>query len=58
MLKNPDIHLWIKFRGGSVAKNLAYLRNQKKPSQFGKLIILILAKMIHKGENESVKLQK
>jgi hypothetical protein len=41
---------------GSVAKNLALLQNQKKPSQFGNLIIFILAKMTHKGEDDSVKL--
>jgi hypothetical protein len=27
------------------------LQNQKKPSQLGKLIILIRKKMTHKGEN-------
>ena len=43
---------------GSVAKNLAPLQNQKKPSQLGKLIILIRTKMIHKGENYSVEMQK
>jgi hypothetical protein len=43
---------------GSVAKNLAFLQNQKKPSQLGKLIIFIRKKMIHKGENYSVKMQK
>src|SRR5664280_3408322 len=43
---------------GSVAKNLAPLQNQKKPSQLGKLIIFIRKKIIHKGENYSVKLQK
>ncbi len=43
---------------GSVVKNLAPLQNQKKPLQFGKLIIFIKTKMIHKGENYSVKLQK
>jgi hypothetical protein len=34
------------------------LQNQKKPSQLGKLIILIKKKMTHKGENYSVKMQK
>ena len=43
---------------GSVAKNLASLQNQKKPSQLGKLIIFIRKKMTHKGENYSVKMQK
>ena len=43
---------------GSVAKNLAPLQNQKKPSQFGKLIIFIRKKMTHKGKNYSVKMQK
>jgi hypothetical protein len=43
---------------GSVAKNLAPLQNQKKSSQFGKLIIFIRKKMTHKGENYSVKMQK
>ncbi len=45
-------------KSGSVAKNLAILQNQKKPSQLGKLIIFIRKKMIHKGENYSVKMQK
>jgi hypothetical protein len=36
---------------GSVAKNLAPLKNQKKPSQLGNLIIFIRKKMTHKGEN-------
>jgi len=45
-------------KNGSVAKNLAPLQNQKKPSQLGKLIIFIRKKIIHKGENYSVKLQK
>ena len=43
---------------GSVAKNLAPLQDQKKPSQFRKLIIFIRKKMTHKGENYSVKMQK
>ncbi len=43
---------------GSVAKNLAPLQNQKKPSQLGKLIIFIRKKLTHKGEKYSVKLQK
>ena len=30
---------------------MAFLQNQKKPSQLKKLIILIRTKMIHKGEN-------
>jgi hypothetical protein len=47
--KNRDYFL------GSVAKNLAPLQNQTKPSQLGKLIILIRKKMTHKGENHSVK---
>ncbi len=47
----------IRFNG-SVAKNLAFLQNQKKPSQLGKLIIFIRKKMIHKGENYNVKMQK
>ena len=37
---------------------MAFLQNQKKPSQLKKLIILIRTKMIHKGENYSVKMQK
>jgi hypothetical protein len=41
---------------GSVAKNLAPLQNQKKPSQLGKLIIFIRKTMTHKGENYSVKM--
>jgi hypothetical protein len=36
-------------REGSVAKNLAPVQNQKKPSQLGKLIIFIRKKMTHKG---------
>jgi YVTN family beta-propeller protein len=43
---------------GSAAKNLASLQNQKKPSQFGKLIIFIRAKITHKGEKYSIKLKK
>jgi hypothetical protein len=43
---------------GSVAKNMAPLQNQKKPSQLGKLIIFIRKTMTHKGENYSVKMQK
>jgi hypothetical protein len=43
---------------GSVAKNMAFLQNQKKPSQFGKLNIFIRAKITHKDENYSVKLRK
>ena len=43
---------------GSVAKNLAPLQNQKKPSQLRRLIIFIRKKMTHKGENYSVKMQK
>jgi hypothetical protein len=43
---------------GSVAKNLAPLQNQKKPSQLGNLIIFIKKKMTHKSENYSVKMQK
>jgi len=43
---------------GSVAKNMAFLQNQKKPSQFGKLNIFIRAKITHKDENYSVKMQK
>ncbi len=43
---------------GSVAKNLAFLQNQEKPSQLGKLINITKGKMIHKGENYSIKLQK
>jgi len=34
---------------GSVAKNLALVQNQKKPSQLRKLIIFIRKKMTHKG---------
>jgi hypothetical protein len=45
-------------RNGSIAKNLAPLQNQKKPSQLGKFIIFIRKKMTHKGENYSVKMQK
>ena len=48
----------MKQKRGSVAKNLAFLQNQKKPSQLGKLIILIRKKMTPKGENYSVKMQK
>jgi hypothetical protein len=36
-------------REGSVAKNLAPVQNQKKPSQLGKLITFIRKKMTHKG---------
>ena len=43
---------------GSIAKNMAPLQNQKKPSQLGKLIIFIRKKLTHKGEKYSVKLQK
>jgi RNA:NAD 2'-phosphotransferase (TPT1/KptA family) len=43
---------------GCGAKNLALLRNQRKPLQLGKLISLITRKMVHKGENYSIKLQK
>ena len=43
---------------GSVAKNLAPLQNQKKPSQLGNLIIFIRTEMTRKGENYSVKMQK
>jgi hypothetical protein len=43
---------------GSVAKNLAFLQNQLKPSQFGKLIHFIRKKMTPKGEKYSVKLKK
>ena len=34
------------------------MQNQKKPSQFGKLNIFIRAKMTHKGEKYSIKMQK
>jgi hypothetical protein len=44
--------------GGSVAKNLAPLQNQKKPSQLEKLIIFIRKKMTYKGKKYSVKMQK
>ncbi len=43
---------------GPVAKNLALLQNQCKPSQLGKLINLIAGKMAHKGNNYSVKVRK
>jgi hypothetical protein len=43
---------------GSGAKNLVLLQNQCKPSQLGKLIIYIIKKMTHKGENYSDKLKK
>jgi hypothetical protein len=42
---------------GSVAKNLASLRNKKKPSQLGELIIFIRKKMAHKGKKHSAKRQ-
>ena len=50
------LNLWTQ--KGSVAKNLAFLQNKKKPSQLGKLIIFIRKKMAQKGENYSVKMQK
>jgi len=43
---------------GSVAKNLAPLQNQKKPSQLGYLIDFITDKITHKGKNYSLKLRK
>ncbi|MHB8102624.1 MAG: hypothetical protein ACYDEF_10735 [Methanosarcina sp.] len=43
---------------GSIAKNLAPLQNQKKPSQLGKLIIFIRKKMTYKDKKYSVKMQK
>jgi hypothetical protein len=43
---------------GSVAKNLAPLQNQKKPSQLGNLINLFTGKIAHKGKNYSLKLRK
>ena len=58
-IEDFDKHLvFTSYLCGSVAKNLAFLQNQKKPSQLGKLIIFIRKKMIHKGENYSVKMQK
>ena len=47
-----------RYEEGSVAKNLAPLQNQKKPSQLGKLIIFIRKTMTHKGERYSVKMSK
>ncbi len=43
---------------GCGAKDLALLQNQCKPSQLGKLIILITWKMIHKGKKYGIKLRK
>jgi hypothetical protein len=43
---------------GSVAKDLAPLQNQKKPSQLGYLIDFITDKITHKGKNYSLKLRK
>jgi putative membrane protein len=43
---------------GSVAKNLAPLQNQKKPSQLGYLIDFITDKITHKGKNYGLKLRK
>jgi len=51
-------HILYNTNFGSVAKNLAFLQNQKKHSQLGKLIIFIRNKITHKGENYSVELQK
>jgi hypothetical protein len=39
-------------------KKSGSLQNQKKPSQLGKLINLIKEKIIHKGNNYSLKLRK
>ena len=43
---------------GSVAKNMAFLQNQCRPSQLGKLINLIAGKKVHKDKNRSIKLWK
>ena len=54
-----NVRWYLKYPlSGSVAKNLALLQNQCKPSQLGKLINLIAGKQVHKGKNHSIKLRK
>lgn len=44
--------------GGSVAKNLAVLQNQRKLSQLGKLTFLLPRKMVQEGINYSLKVRE